>query len=331
MNIEQLNWTRYTPGQQQGHYESFYQRANHPTRPLAFWIRYTLFSPQGKPEQAIGELWAIFFNGETGAHIAVKEEYPLATCRFDRDQFGAQVGKAVLAPGCLEGECTAKGQTIGWSLTYAGDQPPIYLLPQALYTGNLPKAKSLVGLPLAVYNGSITVNGELFAIKNWVGSQNHNWGSKHTDRYAFGQVAGFDNAPESFLEIVSARLKFGPLWTPMLTPLVLRHRGQDYSLVALPQSLKAKGKFTYFTWEFSSATQAVAITGTIHAPPSAFVGLTYYNPPGGIKHCLNSKIATCQLTVRDKISGTEETLTAQQRALFEIFTDDHDHGIEMRA
>ena len=34
-----LNETRYQ-GQPQGHYESFFQRANHRSRPLAFWIRY---------------------------------------------------------------------------------------------------------------------------------------------------------------------------------------------------------------------------------------------------------------------------------------------------
>jgi hypothetical protein len=43
---QQANWTRYQPGQSAGHYESFFQRANHPIRPMAFWIRYTIFSPQ---------------------------------------------------------------------------------------------------------------------------------------------------------------------------------------------------------------------------------------------------------------------------------------------
>lgn len=57
--VQSANWTRYQPGQRAGHYESFFQRANHPTRPLAFWIRYTIFSPAGQPEAALGELWAI--------------------------------------------------------------------------------------------------------------------------------------------------------------------------------------------------------------------------------------------------------------------------------
>jgi hypothetical protein len=51
---------------------------------------------------------------------------------------------------------------------------------------------------MATYQGHLTVNGETIDVADWVGSQNHNWGSKHTDRYAWGQVAGFDAHPEGF-------------------------------------------------------------------------------------------------------------------------------------
>jgi hypothetical protein len=43
-------------------------------------------------------------------------------------------------------------------------------------TGGFPKAKALVGTPSAVFEG----------------------GSRHTDRYAWGQVAGFDEDAEAF-------------------------------------------------------------------------------------------------------------------------------------
>jgi hypothetical protein len=33
------NDTRYQPGQRAGHYESFFVRANSPSRPQTFWIR----------------------------------------------------------------------------------------------------------------------------------------------------------------------------------------------------------------------------------------------------------------------------------------------------
>src|SRR5688500_2735999 len=37
--MEEPNAVRYRPGEAAGHYESFFLRANHPARPLAFWIR----------------------------------------------------------------------------------------------------------------------------------------------------------------------------------------------------------------------------------------------------------------------------------------------------
>jgi hypothetical protein len=326
-----LNWTRYLPGQAEGHYESFYQRANHPTRPLGFWIRYTIFSPKGRPEAAIGELWATFFDGETGEHVAVKEEYPLAECHFDRQAFSARIRDRLLGPGMLRGTCGSFGNTISWDLTYSGGEAPLLLLPERLYEGRFPKAKSLVGLPLAAYQGELTVNGRTVDVDDWVGSQNHNWGRQHTDYYAFGQVAGFDNAPDSFLEIVSARLRIGPVRTPLLTPLVLRHRGQEHSMISVVRALRAKVRFGYFDWDFASESKAVRIEGRIAAPASAFVGLNYYNPPGGIKHCLNTKIGSCELTVTDKATGARSTLSAANRACFEILTDDRSHGIRIRA
>src|SRR3954470_15955157 len=92
----QVNWAQYGPGQRGGHYESFYQRANHPTRPLAFWIRYTVFSPTRRPEDGVGELWFVLFNGETGQHVVAKQEYPIADCVFDRQAFSIRIGDATL-------------------------------------------------------------------------------------------------------------------------------------------------------------------------------------------------------------------------------------------
>lgn len=326
----QVNRTRYL-GQPGGHYESFFQRANHPERPLAFWIRYTIFSPAARPGDAIGELWAVFFNGETNRHVAVKKELPLKECLFDPERFNVRVGSALLETHHLSGAVQKGTNTISWELSIEGEAKPLLLLPFKLYHTKLPAAKSLVGLPLARYDGSIEVNGETIEVADWVGSQNHNWGSRHTDLYAWGQVAGFDAYPESFLELATARIKIGPLWTPAITPIVLRHKGKEHALNGLLQGVKARSGFSYFTWSFRSETPFVEIEGTITAPGSAFVGLNYYNPPGGSKHCLNTKIASCTVRLKDKRQGTTETLETKHRAAFEILTDDRGHGIPIAA
>lgn len=329
---ETVNFTRYQRGQEKGHYESFFQRANHPSEPKAFWIRYTIFSPDNYPEKAIGELWAIYFDSITGNHVSVKKEVTFENCVFENNRFFAKIGDAILENGNLQGSAASNNHRIEWNLNYSGNSQPLLGLPENLYEGKFPKAKLLVGLPLAEYIGRLIVDDASIEIKNWIGSQNHNWGVKHTDHYAWGQVAGFDNAPGSFFEVATARIKFGPVWTPFMTLMVLRHEGREFRLNTIFQALKAKGKFNYFHWKFFSQTNEVTIEGVISAEKKDFVGLKYYNPPGGIKYCLNSKIAACQLKVRYKNSfgkQVEETLETKNRAAFEILTNDKNHEIRI--
>ena len=325
-----FNHARFKPGSRGGFYESYFQRGNHPSRPLAFWIRYTLFAPRGRPHDAIGELWAIWFDGERSRTVVAKAEFPAGQFEFARERLHARVGTALLEPGALRGAAESRGHRIEWELAYEGGQQALWLLPPTLYAGGFPKAKTLVGVPMARYRGQLRVDGEAHDISGWIGSQNHNWGARHTDRYAYGQVAGFDNAPGSFLEVATLQLKIGPLWTPRMTPLVLRHGGEEFALRSVTQSvLRARGRFGYFRWEFSSRQRGVKIEGEIHAPKERFVGLRYHNPPGGEKFCLNTKLAACRVTL-GRAGRPAEVLHTQHRAAFEILTDDLDHGVEIR-
>jgi hypothetical protein len=328
------NHTRYRPGQETGHYESFFLRANHPNRSLAFWIRYTIFSPATRPEAALGELWAVCFDGESGRHVAVKKEVPFSQCTFNTSDFFVEVDDARLELGTLTGAAASGGHSVSWDLAFSGDAEPLFLLPVNLYEGEALQAKGLVGQPMALFSGSLHVDGKEIEAADWVGSQNHNWGIRHTDHYAWGQVAGFDTHPDSFLELITARRKVGESWTPFLTPMVLRHQGEEIELNSMSQAATAKGSFDYFNWHFNSEADAIRLDGRISAPREAFVGLRYYNPPGGDKHCLNTKIASCELQITHKGSGggkAAETLRTENRAAFEILTDDRDHGVEIRA
>lgn len=320
-----------------GHYESWFQRANHPTKPLAFWIRYTIFSPHNQPQKAVGELWAIFFDGEQGTHTAVRERFPIDQCAFSRHKLLVRVKTATLDAARLEGQATTGVDSLSWSLDYTSPSPSLLLLPNRLYNAPFPKAKALVGSPQAVFSGDLTVNGQSIHIDRWVGSQNHNWGSKHTDCYAWGQVAGFDDHPEAFLECATARVKIGSLWSPWMSLAVLRLGAHTYSWNNIWTALRAKGTYsdaptdekTPVTWHLSSQHQAAAVDIRMSAPPSHFVALPYDNPPGGIKVCLNTKIARCDLTLT-RPNLPPLTLTSTQRAAFEILTDNAPPHISLR-
>jgi hypothetical protein len=319
---------RYKDGQRKGHYESWFLRANHPTLKQAFWIRYTVFSPQDHPEAAIGELWAIRFDGEGRSICAGKSELPLSDCTFGDKTLAVRIGTATLEPGTLQGEVRGPQHHLRWNLHYQGGGRPLLFLPESYYAAPLPKAKAVTPRPLVHFSGTLEVDGDVWMIDDWLGSENHNWGSKHTDTYAWGQVAGFDNAPDAFLEVITAKLKLGPLWTPPLTILVLRVGDQEYRLNTLSRAFIARGRWRYFHWDFDTSQLGLRVHGRIHATRDDFVGLTYYNPPGGNHTCLNSKIAACELTL-ERQGQAPLVLRTAHRAAFEILTDDRHHGVKM--
>jgi hypothetical protein len=324
---DSVNFTRYDSRRDTGHYESFFVRANHPSRPQAFWIRYTIFSPERHPERAIGELWSVYFDGEKGRHSAAKAEFPMHECEFPRDRFDIKIGRSRLGPRGLAGGIKNRRIDFKWKLSYSGTDTPIFDFPLKYYESGFPKAKPLVALPFATFDGAITINGKTINIHRWVGSQNHNWGSKHTDHYAWGQVAGFDNDPGSFLEIGTGRIKIGPLWTPFMTIMVLRHEGREYRLNEYLGFFN-RATFSYFNWSFAADSNEISLKGNIHASGRDFACLPYYNPPGGVKFCLNTKIAACRIELKDKPSGAARILETANRAAFEILTDLDDHGMK---
>jgi hypothetical protein len=327
------NLARYRPGQRAGHYESYFIRANHASRPLAFWFRYTVFAPNRQPERARGELWAVVFDGERGAHAVAKRELPIARCAFGRERFGVAVGDATLDLDRAAGRIAAAPSSLAWDLRLTGGEAPLLPLAPLLYAARLPRAKTLVPRPGLHFSGAIEVDGRRIEVDDWLGSQNHNWGSRHTDHYAWGQVVGFDGAPNSVLEVATARIRLGPFWTPFMTFVALRHEGEEIALGTLGQALRARGRFAYFDWEFASENSAFSIAGGIRARRGDFVGLRYDNPPGGSKHCLNTKIAACELRLVEKRRGTRRAreLSTRNHAAFEILCDDRDHGIRISA
>ncbi len=320
---------RYDPSSRAGHYESYFIRANHSSKAQAFWIRYTLFAAKGGNQAPYGELWAIYFDGTT--NVVCRETVAIDQCEVAKHGLSVTMGDASLIAdtihkdtahkGHAKGSSKTDGNKISWQLDYEGDSQPLLFLPENYYQRSLPKAKSVVGSPNVNFNGGLTIGSNVIEVKNWQGSVNHNWGPKHTDRYAWGQVAGFDNFPDSFLEIVTARVKIGPVLSPALTILVLRIVDREYALNTFWHGMKAKAHYNNFTWQFATKQHNVAIEGNISAAKNCFARLLYPNPPGDTNYCYNSKIAQCELQVME-VGKPKLTLTTAHRAAFEILTPD---------
>jgi hypothetical protein len=132
------------------------------------------------------------------------------------------------------------------------------------------------------------------------------------------------------LECCTAQVKIGPVWSPRLTFVVLRDKGQEIALNGLLQAVRAYGNFDFFTWTIDVRSPSAHIYGRIHAPATVFVGLNYQNPPGGQKTCLNTKLASAEITV-ERLGQPPRTLKTMYRAAFEILTDRADHGVAIVA
>jgi hypothetical protein len=313
------NACRFSQGSARSHYESYFVRANHPTEPSAFWFRYTIFSPRGRPQGTVGELWAIYFDGVAGRIDAHKRVVPFDACSFDRSCLDVAVGSARLTRRSATGEIAG---AIGWELDLEPlDERPVLLLPAGLYDPPVPRAKSVTPAPFVRFTGRVTTSGRPVAIDGWMGSQSHNWGSAHTDRYAWGQVVGFDDAPSAYLECATARYRVGGLWTPPLTTAVLRLDGEELRFNTVAQAISADATLEETRWVFVTGGGALRARATFSAPKEAFVGLTYDNPPGGRKTCQNSKLARCEVELWRR-GAPYRRLVTQSRAAFEVLSDE---------
>lgn len=350
MQYKEANQLRFSYLDHQGHYESYFLRANHPTKKQAFWLRYTLFSSKDKTLET-AEIWGAFF--DKNEVIAIQQDISLNDCNLDNSQHAIELGSSYLkfahsGSGSVKGKASDKNKNMSWNINYQGEKNTALLLPETYYKKALPKAKVLVGIPQALFNGTISINrgdskngsisarnisdddsNEIINIENWQGSENHNWGSKHTDEYAWGQVCGFDNEDNSFLECSTARIKLGPLWSPRMSLAILRVNEKEYRFNGLWQAIKNKGSYQYFDWHMHCRHNDYSIEIKMGAKACDIAGLSYRNPPGGNHTCLNSKVASCVVTLKYKGNILHRLIT-KHRAAFEILTDDNSHGVTIQ-
>jgi hypothetical protein len=301
------------------YYESRYIRANHPEEPRALWLRETLLLPTaGDP---VADVWVMLFDPDGAGNRALKEPYPIDAAEYEYDNWTARIAATSIDDRSARGVVTGGNRSARWDLRITpGSEDMVKLLSDRAYKARIPTAKTTVRHPLAQFDGQVELDDARLVLDGWTGSVNHNWGTRHTPAYAFGQVCGFDNAPDSSLEIVTARAAIGPVLTPAATLFVFRHAGQEFAVRSILGSLQTHGKYKPFSWAFGGRVGNQMIEGEIVADPADVIGLTYTDTDGGSKYCYNSAIATCRVQVAGKAFERGE-LVATRRAMFEILTD----------
>ena len=297
------------------YYESRFIRANHPNRPVALWLRETLVLTSGGAASA--DVWVMLFDPDNGGNLAIKQPHPVEDAEFRYDTWTARIGETTIDDTCARGTL-AGPRAASWDLRITGGGEPVKLLTDRQYSARFPSAKTQVRSPLARFDGHVLIEDKRVDLDGWKGSVNHNWGRRHTPAYAFGQVCGFDGAPNSSLEIATARAGVGPLTMPPVTLLVFRHDGREFAVRSVLAARRTAGEYRPFDWSFSARFDDLSLEGEITAAAGDVIGLNYTDTNGKTKYCYNSAIATCRI----RLSGTDSVeLTASQRAMFEILTD----------
>src|SRR5690349_10570599 len=311
------------------YYESRFIRANHPELPQALWLRETLLLPTaGDP---VADVWVMVFDPDGRGSLAFKQPYPIDTAAYEYDNWTARIAQTTIDDESAQGVVQSQNRTARWDLRITpGPEHEVRLLTDRAYKARVPTAKTTVRHPLARFDGHLELDDARFVLDGWTGSVNHNWGTRHTPAYAFGQVCGFDDAPGSSLEIVTARAAIGPILTPAATLFVFRHAGQEFAVRSILGSLQTHGRYQPFSWTFGGRVGDQMIEGEIVARPADVIGLTYTDTDGGFKYCYNSSIATCRLQVAGKAFERAE-LTATRRVMFEILTDQRQDDVPLLA
>lgn len=290
---------------QPGHVESYFLRANHPTRPLAIWLKATVLAPLDGP--AVAESWFIWFDGERGTTLAHKQTQPFSTALFSGEGTRAIDIEAgglsflLRAEGSARGTVPAPAGTARFALSWTRDESPLAqplsILPwRLLRSGPFPRSKLLTPFPSLRFSGQVELPWGPETLKDWPGMQGHNWGKEHTFEYAWGQC--LFPADDAMLEGFSARVRVAGQTTPRLSALVVRRGARTFRFDTIFDAWRQRAEVSADRWSLALRSTDGEATLEMDASKRPMVCLGYDNPNGEHSYCFNSKLAAVTLTVR---------------------------------
>lgn len=332
MNVPQgLLDLRYRGGE---HVESWFLKANEPGGRRAILLRNTVFAQSGAKVPPMAEAWAIAFDRERG-HVATKSSVLLESARFTRGTLDVEVDGCELSLGRARGAIATGTRRLGWDLEIGPSRcEPILHLPKlALYDAPLPSSKLVTPLADARASGAIQVDRgdgsapEDWDVSAWPAMIGHNWGRARARLYSWVHCNSWDDAEDLTLEAVSARVRMGPVLSPMGTAVFVRWKGRRWDLNARELFGQNRGSISMRRWEVVAKGQGIEVRAELAAETDDFVGLHYPNPSGAMTYCLATKLARARLEMH--LPGRSPILATSRAGALEIGTREREHGVRM--
>jgi hypothetical protein len=161
-------------------------------------------------------------------------------------------------------------------------------------------------------------------------AQGHNRGRGHAHAYAWAHANALELAPGSapaeriWLELISGRVRLGPLLTPWLSCAGIAIDDRLFRFDG-PRSMFSRAlRVDARSYGFRFRERGAELTGEIMADARLTAGLRYEDPDGQALSCLNSKLASGTFCLR--VDGKVYRLRSERVAL-EIGTREMGHGI----
>jgi hypothetical protein len=310
-----------------GHYESFYLRASHPTEPLGVWIRHTIHKPPGG--DPTGSVWFTLFEAD-GPQASKLTVGPEAVAVPDGGY--VSVGESTITPGRATGSATSDQLSPSWDLTFEAGAPAFHHLPRGwMYRAPVPRTKTLSPHPSTRFNGSVTVGGHTIDVDGWRGMVGHNWGAEHAERWIWTNGAGFEGVEDAYLDAAIGRIKLGRFTTPWIGNGVLFLDGEEHRLGGLERTRATVVRDTPQGAQLVLPGKGVKVSGRVGAEHSRFVGWEYADPdPASGRHnTVNCSIASMTVTVEREGRAPVE-LHTEYGATYELGMRETDHGVPLQ-
>lgn len=297
------NALRYA--QRPGHVESYFLRANHPTRPLALWLKATILAPLDA--LAVAEAWFVFFDGERGTTFAHRRTEPYSSASFaGAGDLGLDVRAAGLtlslgAQGTAKGDFNAPHGTasidVAWREGASPIARPLSIYPwRLLRSGPFPKSKLLTPCPSLRFSGRVLLPDGEVTLTDWAGMQGHNWGREHAFEYAWGQCLFPED--DVMVEGFSGRVRVAGRTTPRMSALVVRRGARTWAFDAIFDVWRQQAEVTLDRWVLRLRGRDGEARLEMDAAGRPMVCLGYGNPDGETSYCFNTKLAKARLEVR---------------------------------
>jgi hypothetical protein len=305
-----------------GHYESFYLRAAHPSRPLGIWIRYTVHKRAG--EEPKGSLWFTLFDGEAASPSAVKITQPGPLMP---DGEFIEIAGATFGPEAVAG----RAGDASWDLRYTAAAEPLLHLPRDwMYTARIPRTKTLSPAPTALWSGTVTVGDRRVELDTWPGMVGHNWGAEHAERWVWMHGIGFDGKQEdTWIDVAIGRIKVGPITTPWMGNGGISIDGVRHRLGGIEKTRAIRVNERPSRCDFVIPGEGVTVRGRVESDPKNFVGWVYADPAGPEHNTVNCSIAGMELSV-SRDGRPDVVLTTPAGASYELGMRETDHGIPIQ-